>query len=203
MIEFLENNHIYLVDGVQTPSVTQIIGKAFIPGMYDGVPQKNLSRAAAYGNKVHELIESYAMTGEPKDAEGFSGLALKRYIELANENDIKIASVEKNVCYRNGDVPVYAGKYDLTGTVGGIPSILDIKTTADYHQDYLRYQLTMYAMAMMQMDITLKLEKAYCLWMPKKGLGRLIPVEFLNKEELENRINEAYSKYFAEGLAGA
>ncbi|MEI3508718.1 MAG: hypothetical protein V8R01_06445 [Bacilli bacterium] len=56
MIEFIEEEHIYLIDGVIVPSVTQILNKVF-PKKYEGVPDYILNKKASYGTKVHKLIE--------------------------------------------------------------------------------------------------------------------------------------------------
>ena len=48
MVEFLEKEHIYLVDGVIVPSVTQILEKIF-PDKYKGIPEDILQRKASYG----------------------------------------------------------------------------------------------------------------------------------------------------------
>lgn len=44
-IEFIEDGHLYLVDGVITPSITQLLKHKF-GGMYDFVNPNTLSEAA-------------------------------------------------------------------------------------------------------------------------------------------------------------
>ncbi len=63
----------------------------------------------------------------------------------------------------------------MIGTVDGKHAIIDIKTTYQYHPLYLSYQLTLYKMAYEQMTGE-KIEKAYCVWLPKKDLGQLYVV---------------------------
>ena len=59
MIEFIEETHTYLVDGVITPSVTTLIHEIWMPSMYKGINSDTLKRAASYGTKVHEMIEKW------------------------------------------------------------------------------------------------------------------------------------------------
>ena len=56
MVEFIEDGHIYLVDGVIVPSVTQILHKVF-PEKYEGIPKEVLNAKAVYGTDVHKYIE--------------------------------------------------------------------------------------------------------------------------------------------------
>ena len=54
-LEFIEDGHIYLVDGVITPSVTEIMKLKF-GNMYAGVDRQTLEEAAEKGTAVHEAI---------------------------------------------------------------------------------------------------------------------------------------------------
>ena len=58
MIDFLEEPHIYLVDGVITPSVSEILHFIF-PDKYKGVDKRILNRKAQYGTAIHESVEMY------------------------------------------------------------------------------------------------------------------------------------------------
>ena len=66
VLEYFDDTHEYLVDGVLVPSITQIL-KIKFGNKYDGVSQKVLNRAAEKGNEVHEAIERYCKTGESSD----------------------------------------------------------------------------------------------------------------------------------------
>ena len=84
MIEFIEETHTYLVDGVITPSVTTLIHEIWMPSMYKGINADTLKRAASYGTKVHEMIEKWNKGEETDvDRKSFEGLALRRYQSLA------------------------------------------------------------------------------------------------------------------------
>lgn len=167
---------------------------------YKGVPKSNLERASKYGNKVHELIEDYALgkyEGQPEDAEGYEGIALRRFHDLANENDIVITSCEQRLVYIDSGLPLYCGMYDMFGTIGGRASLIDIKTTAEIHHDQLKLQLAMYKAAIEQM-FNNEVEETYCLWLPKKKLGRLVKIEIPTFDSVLEKARIAYAKSYGD-----
>ena len=56
MVEFIEDGHIYLLDGVIIPSVSEILHFIF-PDKYSNVPNYILNAKADYGSMIHESIE--------------------------------------------------------------------------------------------------------------------------------------------------
>ena len=62
-LEFIEDGHLYLVDGVIKPSITQILKYKF-SNKYAHVNREVMQRASEIGIAVHEAIEHYCKTGE-------------------------------------------------------------------------------------------------------------------------------------------
>ena len=58
MIEFLPEQHIYLIDGVITPSVSEILRFIF-PDKYKAIPPHILANAAKFGTNIHSAIEAF------------------------------------------------------------------------------------------------------------------------------------------------
>lgn len=196
-IEFNEKDHTYLVDNVPTPSVTQLVAVLF-PDTYKGVSKRVLEKASAYGTKVHEIIENAALKDVfPSLDKSYELLALNRFKTLQNRYEIHATSCEQHVAFVKDGCPWFAGTYDMVGTVKGKTALIDIKTTQAYHSDLLPLQLGMYKMAIEQMEPDIKIEECYCLWLPKKALGNLIPVNVPTEEELFPKVQKAYEKYFA------
>ncbi|MBE6121169.1 MAG: hypothetical protein E7190_00465 [Erysipelotrichaceae bacterium] len=197
-IEFFEDTHQYLVNGVITPSTTTLM--RLMPefkDMYKGVSRRVLANKAAYGDRIHEMVESIAIAKKIPDGlntKSYEGIAIKRYIQLAIENDIKAISSEQLICFFHDGEPIFAGKYDLFGTIHGENALIDIKTTSKFHSDYLSVQLSMYRMAMEQQLLT-EIPNLYCLWLPKKGLGRLVEVPPVPKETLLEKVIHAKETY--------
>ena len=57
MINFLEEPHLYLKDGILVKSVTQILELIF-PDKYKGIDKKVLNSKAVFGSKGHSIIEN-------------------------------------------------------------------------------------------------------------------------------------------------
>lgn len=137
-LEYDDETHTYLVDGVIVPSVTQLI-KVKFGEKYVGVNRSTLERAANRGTAIHEAIERYCKTGdgeEVKEVHNFNFLRERHgFNVLENETPIIIAK---------GDTPVAAGRLDLVLDVKGETAIADIKTTSALDKEYLAYQLNLY-----------------------------------------------------------
>ena len=171
-IEFIEETHQYLLDGVIVPSVSSIIAWYF-GDKYKDVPTDVLRKAAEYGTNVHNAIEEYIETGIV--SEKFTQQVID-YIGLEDENTIIIENSEQMVHYED----FYAGRYDLLGQVNYEPSLIDIKTTYAVDKEHLALQLGLYRMALGR-EL-----KCYCLWLPKTGRGQLIEIAPYTNEQLKS-----------------
>ena len=183
-LEFDEDTHTYLVDGVIVPSVTQIVKKQF-GKMYENVPPAVLKRASERGLAVHEAIETYCKTGEKVEMEELDG-----FIRLVEQNKITVLANEVPVLFVK-ERPLFAGRLDMyiekQGANDGDFAIADIKTTYRLDNSYLGYQLNLYRVAFEQsykMDIT----KLYGMHLRGKTAKLVeIPInDFLVREVLEN-----------------
>ena len=196
-IEFDEKRHRYTVDGVETPSATTL-QKYLHPDTYSGVPKRILERKAEYGDRVHQIVEDAALKDVWPDLreKSYEILSLQRFKFLSEQHNIKITSCEKCIAYEHSGMYLYAGKYDMVGSVRDKQALIDIKTTEKLHTDLLGEQLTMYAMAIEQMT-GVKLESVYCLWLPKKGYGNFIEIPRMDEEKLIPRLLDAYTAYYS------
>ena len=186
MVEYIEETHTYLVDGIIVPSVTQLLQFKF-PNKYKGVPKNVLDSKAEYGTKVHKLIEImnradnlWPIIETTKEFDYIIANSLVQYAKVYSCNKIKPIAQEQIVY--NDKV---AGRFDLLAGVNGKLSLCDIKTTATLDQEYLSWQLSIYNYLG-----KIEAEKLYAIWLPKKDLGRLVEVEFKTNEEIENLIEE-------------
>lgn len=192
---FNSENHTYTYGETPVPSVTTLI-KLMTDNPYSNIPKRILEKAARYGDKVHKIIEDYSMGLEVGEVGGYEGIALRRYQKLESQHDIVITSVEQKILYQENGLPLYAGMYDMLGVIKGKTSLIDIKTTAELHTDLLRLQLPMYKAALEQMN-NFTIDKLYCLWLPKKDLGRLVEIEVSDGfDTMLPKIQSAYTKYF-------
>ena len=190
MLEFDEENHIYLKDGVILKSVTQILKELF-PLKYDGIPENILYEKARYGTELHKFIEIIEKR-KPKrplayikkyyNPNIYQIESLKDYLEIKKKYNIEITDSEKMVVYKD----IYCGTLDLKGTVNDKKAIIDIKTTYDLDELYVSWQNSLYEMASEPVD------ELYCMWLPKGHLGKLVKLERINEKDLKMLIGEEY-----------
>lgn len=171
MIEFLEEEHVYLVDGIIVTSVTTILGATIFRDKYSSIPQFVLDKAAEFGSGVHKALE----TKEYHDLNDLQIKCVLDYMDLIKTHEIKELAHEQLLHY-NYD---YAGTYDLLALYQNEEILCDIKTTSKLDMEYLSWQLSMYAYAI---GFTGKL---YVFWLPKPQYGKATFKEVERKSEQE------------------
>lgn len=181
MIEYIEEEHLYLFDGVVIPSVSQILSQKVFPNKYDGVPVEILKAKAEYGTKVHSIIEDLENGREYQIDSVLIKESIKQYLNLKNEYNINVIEQEKIVCYKG----LYAGRFDMIAEIDNNLCLCDIKTTAQLDLKYLSWQLSMYELAYGK-----KFNKLIAIWLPKKGLGKIVEIERIEKEKILDMIGE-------------
>ena len=122
----------YTVDGVPTPSVTEILeavglisSRYYKPG------------AAERGTAVHKMLEDYDVLGIPGE-----GLFFEAYLSFLRKAEPKIIAIERFVFVED---PRYGGTLDRVMEIDGVTYVVDIKTgwPASWHE----IQLAAYARA--------------------------------------------------------
>lgn len=161
-LEYFDDGHIYLVDGVIVPSITQIL-KIRFGRKYDGVDRETLKRASEAGTAVHEAIERFCKDGEVSDLP-----ELKNFRFLQKQYKFEVLENETPVILFLNDEPISAGRLDMVlkmqmtadqidkngikngksawDAIGGA----DIKRTSTLDKEYLAYQLNLYRIAYRQ-----------------------------------------------------
>lgn len=167
MIEYLDDIHQYLIDGVLVPSVTQIVSWWF-EDSFASVDSEVLKRSADYGTMVHKSIENYEAVGI---GEGFP--EIETWKTIKERYGISIDSSEQIVAYKN----LYCGRYDHLGKIGDRQALFDIKTTSKYMRDHLELQMGLYKLAL-GIDCD-----CYCVWMPRDGRAELYKVNPTSEEK--------------------
>lgn len=137
-LEYLDDEHIYLVDGVIVPSVTQIL-KAKFNSKYDNVSKKVLDNAAEKGTAVHKAIEKLCKTGEAEDIK-----EVKNFKFLQKNYKFNVLDNEVPIILFKDDIPIAAGRLDLVISIDDKVGGADIKRTATLDKQYLAYQLNLY-----------------------------------------------------------
>lgn len=144
-LEYFDEPHIYIVNGIIVPSITQML-KVMFGDKYNNIDRITLDRAAAKGTAVHEAIELFCKNGEEselKEVRNFKFLQ-KRYGFSVVNNEMPV------ILFKNNE-PIAAGRLDLVLTdENGARGLADIKRTSKLDKTYLAYQLNLYRIAYMQ-----------------------------------------------------
>ena len=180
MLEFVEEEHLYLLDGVIIPSVSQILHYLF-KDKYKDIPESVLSAKARYGTTIHESIENYEKGIELPVLDYIQKASLNQYIKIKQENNIKVLDQEQMIHYKDK----YAGRFDMIAKVGNDTCLCDIKTTAELDIEYLSWQLSLYEYAYGK-----KFDKLYAIWLPKRELGKLVEIKRKEEKEIMDLIEE-------------
>ena len=143
-LEYIDDIHTYLVDGVIVPSVTQIL-KIRFGNKYDNVSRQTLQRAAEKGTEVHEAIENYCKHGTESNL-----VEVRNFKFLQKQYQFKVLDNEVPVILFKDGEPIAAGRLDLVLEMDGKIGGGDIKRTSTLDKNYLAYQLNLYRIAYLQ-----------------------------------------------------
>ena len=105
-LEYYDDSHTYLVDGLIVPSITQMLTAKF-GNKYQGVRKETLDRAARLGTETHEQIDR-AVNGEEVDSEEVRNF---RFLQSVYHFDV-VASELPVILFLDDD-PIAAGRLDL------------------------------------------------------------------------------------------
>lgn len=141
IVEYLEDTHVYLVNGVITPSITQLLKKHF--PVAESIPQNILENARKRGNRVHKEIEDYEHLESIKEP----SIELKNYVELKDKYKFNVIDVEKIVVLEKDGKVVACGRLDQLIEIDGELAINDIKSTYKLNHEYLYHQTNLYRIA--------------------------------------------------------
>lgn len=196
-LEYDDESHTYLCDGLIVPSVTEIMEKKRFSRKYQYVPKNVLMEAARKGTLLHHTIEKAEKSGffdkydllpeEQEIAEEFAS-----YFVLKKENGLICEGNELPLLIPYKGKIIAAGRMDILAVNGnGEIGVVDIKRTANLDEKYLSYQLTLYGRGL-QYCYNIKPAFYGCLWLreSKRKYKLIEPCENLVEELLEEVANE-------------
>ena len=143
-LEYIDEIHCYICDGVILPSVTKIL-KVKFGDKYKGIDEAVLKRAAEKGNEVHNAIENYCKKGIESDLK-----ELKNFKFLKKQYKFNVLDNEVPILIFKDNEPVAVGRLDLVLKDGEEVGLGDIKRTSVLDKEYLAYQLNLYRIGYMQ-----------------------------------------------------
>ncbi len=139
VVEYIDETHTYLCDGVILPSITQIL-KIKFGKKYDNVSQDVLQRASELGTATHKAIEDYCKLEIETDCK-----ELRNFKFLQKQFNFEVIDNEVPIILFYENKPVACGRLDLVLGDEEIGLMLgDIKRTSVLDKEYLAYQLNLY-----------------------------------------------------------
>ena len=143
-LEYFDDTHTYLYDGLMLPSVTQILGVKY-KNDYASVPPAVLNNAAQRGTAVHKAIENYNNSGYDDGSE-----AVRNFKFLQKQYGFEVLDSELPIVIFKDDMPIACGRLDMTMLIDGQTGIADIKTVSALNKEKIAYQLNLYRIGLMQ-----------------------------------------------------
>ena len=166
---FNELDHTYTLDDISLNGVTSILNRQLFADKYSGISDEVLNKAAEYGKGVHESIELYDSLGIGEDED-----AIKSYIKLCQKEGLTRLDNE----YLISDNDYVASSIDV---VFDDCSLADIKTTSHLDEEYVSWQLSIYAYLFEKQNPDLQANRLLAIWLPKARYGKPKVVEVPRK----------------------
>lgn len=157
-LEYYDDTHEYLVDGINVPSITQILKTKF-GNKYSKVGENILERTRIKGTNVHKAIEIYEKVGEELELVTYDKFGIEdsntlnelyNYKFLKKKYKFEVLDNEVPVILFYDNVPIAAGRLDLVLKINEEIKLGDIKRTSQLDKEYLGYQLNLYRIAYQQ-----------------------------------------------------
>ena len=187
-LEYIDEIHQYIIDGLCVPSITQIL-KIKFGNKYAGISAETLQKAAEKGTKVHETIENF----EKWKIEDIGSQELKDYKFLKRQYKFECRDNEVPIILFKDGKPIAAGRLDLVLEMKLDLGLGDIKRTATLDKEYLAYQLNLYRIGFMQCyEKEIKFLKGLHL---RAGIRKFVDLP-INEEMAWQLINEFLEKEF-------
>ena len=143
-LEYFEDEHLYLVDGLVVPSITQLL-KVRFGNKYEHIRTDTLKRASEAGTQVHDAIQRLCEDGEVADLP-----EVRNFMFLQRQYGFEVIENETPVILSVLDEPIAAGRLDMVIRMDGQIGGADIKRTSSLDKEYLFYQLNLYRIAYLQ-----------------------------------------------------
>lgn len=169
-LTFQDSNHIYQLDGVTLPSVSDLCAPLH-KAVYENVPKWQLEAAAERGTEVHLAAQALDGAGSVSVAEEHL-FYVRAYRDFLTEHSAVWSLTEKPLYH---PTLLFAGTPDRYGLLDGKYTLLDIKTTYTVYKPLCRAQLNLYRLILIARGFPV--ERMTILHLKKDGTYKLIPMQ--------------------------
>lgn len=169
-LEYLEDGHIYTLDGERIPCVSDLC-RFLSREVYRDAPSWKLEAAAERGSAVHKAAEILDRTGRSEIEYEYLPY-LEAYASFLRSHEVSWNLIEYPDYHPNF---MYAGTLDRYGTVDGEKTLVDIKTTSQVQRPLCAASLNLYRLILEARGMPV--ERMLILHLSKNGRYRMIPFE--------------------------
>lgn len=168
---FYEKGHIYMLEGERIPCVSDLC-RFIHKEIYKDAPPWQLEAAADRGTAVHLATETLDKTGRAEISEDYAPY-LRAYAAFLREHEVEWELIEHSDYH---PIHGYAGTIDRYGTVDGIKTLVDLKTTYTVYKPLCGATLNLYRM---MLEARQKgVEKLAIVHLKKDGKYKLVEIAF-------------------------
>lgn len=154
-VVFNEENHTYTLGEKLLKGITGMISRQLFPDKYKDVPAFVLKRAAEKGSLIHNQCQFADTTGLPPES-----IEAENYIRMRVNAGYKAFANE----YTVSDNEYFASNIDCVWEKDNRISLGDIKTTLHLDEEYLSWQLSIYAYLFELQNPLIKVDKLFGIW---------------------------------------
>lgn len=154
-VVFNEENHTYMLGEKQLQGITGMVSKQLFPDKYKDIPDFVLKKAAEKGSLIHDQCRFADTTGLPPES-----IEAENYISMRVNAGYKALANE----YTVSDNKYFASNIDCVWVKNDRVSLGDIKTTQYLDEEYLSWQLSIYAYLFELQNPLLKIDKLFGIW---------------------------------------
>lgn len=156
---FDAESHTYCTkDGEVLHGITGRLKERAFPDEYKDVPEEILNRAAERGTRIHTALEMYDNVG----METAECPELQNYLKAQTEYPFLANHLQSEYLITDGKQ--YASAIDKVYVDGDGVILGDVKTTYHLNEDYVSWQLSIYAYFFGLINPKVEVKKLYALW---------------------------------------
>lgn len=178
-ILFDAESHTYCTkDGVVLQGITGRLKARAFPDEYKDVPEAVLQRAATRGTRIHHILELY----DKVEIETDESSELQNYIKAQTEYPFLANHLQSEYLITDGKQ--YASAIDKVYVDGDGVILGDVKTTYHLNEEYVSWQLSIYAYFFNLINPDVEVKKLYALWFREDNY-KIVEVERKSIEDVK------------------
>ena len=167
---FREQDHVYMLDGEQLPSVSDLC-RFLHREIYKDAPLWRMEAAAERGTAVHKATQELDATGRTEIEEAYLPY-LKAYTAFLEKHSVSWTMTEQ--AFHHPELG-YAGTIDRYGLIDKHTALVEIKTTSQLYKPLCRAQTNLYRLMLIANGFPV--DRLYVLHLKRDGKYRLAPME--------------------------